>query len=302
MNEVTSVSSAAFPSIWLGDFRSRKEYEARAPRLAEAFSVFDWVDDRLLHSRHAFAYRAYCATCDSVTAMQVSWVYGAASPNGSMHPAWTETAACERCGLNSRMRALIDFLKTRCHLDKVRHAYLAEQTTPSYRRLKALLPSLVGSEYLGPEHESGATVTHWRRLHRVRHEDLTRLSFASGEFDLVITQDVFEHVPGYHKAFAEIRRVLAAGGRLVFTIPFFPELATTRIRASLGANGIEHHLPPEIHGNPVSDEGSLCFQNFGWDILEDLARAGFSDAMGSMYWGPWQGHLGFPFFVFSAQV
>jgi hypothetical protein len=69
------------------------------------------------------------------------------------------------------------------------------------------------------------------------------------------------------------------------TIPFFYDRAQTQIRASLGNDGIIHYLPPELHGNPVSSEGSLCFQNFGWDILSDLRQAGFSDAMASMYWG-----------------
>jgi hypothetical protein len=102
------------------------------------------------------------------------------------------------------------------------------------------------------------------------------------------------------KAFAELWRVLSSSGWLVFTIPFFYDLEVTRIRASQENMEVVHHLPPEIHGNPVSDEGSLCFQNCGWDILHDLRQAGFSDSMVSMYRGPWQGHLGFPFFIFSA--
>jgi len=164
-----------------------------------------------------------------------------------------------------------------------------------------MLPSLLGSEYMGAEHKTGDIIIRWGNLRRIRHEDLTALSFPDGEFDLAMTLDVFEHIPDYRKAFAELGRVLAPGGRLVFTIPFFYELETTRIRASVGPEGIIHHLPAEIHGNPVSDGGSLCFQNFGWDILLDLREAGFSDAMASLYWGPWQGHLGYPFFVFSAS-
>ncbi len=72
-------------------------------------------------------------------------------------------------------------------------------------------------------------------------------------------------------------------------------------RAGIKEDGsIEHYYPGEYHGNPVSSEGSLCFQNFGWDILSVLKEEGFSESVASLYWGPWQGHLGIPFFVFCA--
>jgi len=108
-----------FPSIWLGEFRTKAEFDALAPRLAEAFSVYDWIDDRLLYSRHSFTYPAYCAACEQVTQMRIDWLFGGwSNVTPSVHPAWTETGVCVRCGLNSRMRALLDFLKTRCNLKK----------------------------------------------------------------------------------------------------------------------------------------------------------------------------------------
>ena len=295
------MSRQHFPSIWHGEFRSKAEYDAAAGALGPTFQVFDWIEDRVLHSRHPFSYPGYCSACDAVSAMQVGWQFAGTGAGGSVHPAWTETASCERCGLNSRMRALIDFIKTRLDVSAIRQAYAAEQITPSFSVLQRMFPGLVGSEYLGPQYKSGEVQIHWRKLNRVRHEDLTALSMRDGSIDLAITQDVFEHVPDYRKAFRELARVLRARGRLVFTIPFFSELAVTRIRAKVGPGGVEHLLPAEIHGNPVSSEGSLCFQNFGWDILDELRAAGFEDAYAAMYWGPWQGHLGFPFFVFSAN-
>jgi len=50
------MSANKIPSIWLGDFHSKAEYDENAPKLAAAFSVYDWIDDRLLHSRHAFTF------------------------------------------------------------------------------------------------------------------------------------------------------------------------------------------------------------------------------------------------------
>lgn len=290
-----------FPSIWLGEFNGKEQYDAGLADLRDLYSVLDSIDDRLLISRHGFSLKAYCASCLGITRMRVTWHYGYANADGSIHPAWTETAACEQCGLNSRMRAVLDFLLRKTDTHRFRRVYMAECTTPSFRAVRKLWPEVVGSEFVGPEYLPGQTATIAHNGENVRHEDLTRLSFKNGEFDLIVTQDVFEHIPDYRAAFAECARVLSKQGMLVFTIPFFPSLSATQIRASVLHDGaIQHHLPPEFHGNPVSSEGALCFQNFGWDILPALRSAGFREARASMYWGPWQGHLGFPFFVFSA--
>ncbi|MGB9873119.1 MAG: class I SAM-dependent methyltransferase, partial [Anaerolineae bacterium] len=231
-----------FPSIWLGEFRAKVEFDRVASQLAAAFSVYDWIDDRLLHSRHGFLYPAFCSACERVTQMRVNWLFGGwSNVTPSIHPAWTETSVCQRCGLNSRMRALLDFLKTNHILRNIRRAYIAEQITPFYRILKRTIPSLIGSEYCGPGRRSGSRVFNWRYLQWVRHEDLTNLSFADNEFDLVVTLDVFEHIHDYRKAFAEIHRVLCPAGWLVFTIPFFYDLATTRIRASVNSDGTITH-------------------------------------------------------------
>jgi ubiquinone/menaquinone biosynthesis C-methylase UbiE len=52
--------------------------------------------------------------------------------------------------------------------------------------------------------------------------DATRLPFADGEFDLVATSKLTHHVPGWEQAFAELIRVLAPGGRLVYGDLVFP--------------------------------------------------------------------------------
>jgi SAM-dependent methyltransferase len=294
-----------YPSIWLSSFASKQSFDANSTRLHELFGVLDGIDDRMLPSRHPTSLQAHCTACDKATAMRLTWHYCAANAEGSVHPAWTETAVCQECGLNSRMRALIDFLRQLRAGEngtRFKRVYCAERTTPSYPVVKRLFAEVTGSEYLGPDKTPGQkSLLVKGHPQLVRHEDLTRLSFADRGFDLVVTQDVFEHVPDYPQAFRECARVLDHAGMLVFTIPFFFDQQATRIRASIRADGnIEHHLPPEFHGNPVSNEGSLCFQNFGWDVLDTLNANGFMEAKASLYWGPWQGHLGFPFFVFSA--
>jgi SAM-dependent methyltransferase len=179
--------------------------------------------------------------------------------------------------------------------------YIGERVTAAYRKLEERFHNLTGSEYLGDSVLPGAEVD--RDGLKIRHEDMTRLSFENGSFGLVITMEVFEHIPDYKAAFREARRVLNDTGRMIFTIPFFPTQSATSIRASVGEDGtITHHFPPEYHGNPVGDGSSLCFSHFGWDLLDELRWAGFATASANLYWGPWQGHLGTPFFVFHAGV
>jgi SAM-dependent methyltransferase len=289
-----------FPSIWIANFRNKHEFDRRSSELASLFGVLGGIDDNVLQSRHPFSIKAYCAVCSEVTSLNISWHYCGISDEGAVHPAWTETAVCEKCGLNSRMRALVDFLKNKiCKLNDKR-VYAAEQTTQAFKVFKRLFKDVLGSEYLGPDYKSGQKGMINRHF-LVRHEDLSCLSFSEAAFDLVITQDVFEHLADYRKAFSEIARVLALDGELVFTIPFFYDQEETLVRAGIKEDGsIEHYYPGEYHGNPVSSEGSLCFQNFGWDILSVLKEEGFSESFASLYWGPWQGHLGIPFFVFCA--
>jgi 2-polyprenyl-6-hydroxyphenyl methylase / 3-demethylubiquinone-9 3-methyltransferase len=53
-------------------------------------------------------------------------------------------------------------------------------------------------------------------LFRPTQGRLERLPFADGAFDAVVAADVLEHVPDLPAAVAELARVLAPGGRLVF--------------------------------------------------------------------------------------
>jgi GT2 family glycosyltransferase/glycosyltransferase involved in cell wall biosynthesis/SAM-dependent methyltransferase len=94
----------------------------------------------------------------------------------------------------------------------------------------------------------------------VRCEDLTQLTFEDSSFDVVISQDVLEHVPDPRKAFSEIARVLKPGGSHVFTIPYSPLLGTSVTRA--------------YHGDPVRAEGALVFTDFGADLSAMLEDAG----------------------------
>lgn len=98
----------------------------------------------------------------------------------------------------------------------------------------------------------------------VRSEDATRLTFPDNSFDIVISQDIFEHIKEVWRAFAEANRVLRPGGKHIFTVPLH-EGRKTRPRNS---------LPPVRHGDPLNPEGALVFWDFGDDLPERLNKMG----------------------------
>ena len=106
---------------------------------------------------------------------------------------------------------------------------------------------------------------------RFRCENLEQMTFEDATFDLIITQDVFEHIPRPLVAFQEIARVLRPGGAHVFTVPFTADKPTvTRVRVT-DEGAMEHVLPPEYHVNPVDSGGSLVVTDWGSDLPELVA-------------------------------
>lgn len=294
---------AILPSIWVNRYENYSDWRKVNDngQISLLFSLADNIEDRLILSRHNMTHHAYCSACNSLQQMTLTWKYGGINEMGSVHPSWTETPFCNTCGLNSRMRALISLLKVYGVTESSR-IFIPEQVTGAFSFFQKQYPGIVGAEYLGDALKSGTKKISPNLKGILRHEDITRLSFDDASFDVIITQHVFEHIPDFEAAFRECHRVLAPGGRMFFTIPFYSDTDSIEIIALKNANGIVTHLTaPEYHGNPVSDGGSLCFQHFGWGILDSLRKAGFQSCYAHQYWGPWQGHFGIFSFVFSAE-
>ncbi len=134
-------------------------------------------------------------------------------------------------------------------------------------RLARDCPGYVSSQYF-----HGIASGELHRGHRC--ENLEQLSFADNSLDLHVTQDVFEHLFHPDRAFREIARTLKPGGAHVFTTPLTEKHKPTQVAASLSTQGeVIHHMKPEYHGNPVSDQGSLLTFRWGYDICDYIQRA-----------------------------
>src|SRR5690606_2625202 len=85
------------------------------------------------------------------------------------------------------------------------------------------------------------------------NQDLQRLTFVDGAFDVVLTSDVMEHVRLDRRAHAEIRRVLAPGGSYLFNVPHTRGLRDTIHRVVVhdpdDPARDEYVLPKEFHGD-----------------------------------------------------
>ena len=78
------------------------------------------------------------------------------------------------------------------------------------------------------------------------------MSFNDNSFDVILSTDVFEHVPDIHKTLSEAYRVLKENGTMLISIPFDVNKNETIQRAVFENDKINSLLPEVYHVNPVS--------------------------------------------------
>lgn len=173
---------------------------------------------------------------------------------------------CVRCFSIPRWRAMIAVL---------------DSFFPDWRQLAIheSSPSGAASEKIARECRR-CVQTHWfpgvpRGAIRdgYRCEDLEQQTFGDAAFDLVVSQDVMEHVLDPGRGFAEIARTLKPGGAHVFTVPWFYWKPTLVRAARDEAGGVRHCETPDYHGNPIDANGSLVVTEWGADLCDFIHRA-----------------------------
>ncbi len=233
------------------------------------------------HAQNRSGFAETCYICGSFTFF--------ASQHGNLRE-----AQCARCGSTKRISDVArtvstlygppgdDPLPLPAVLNSLRRLRIFEAAASGpIHNILAALPGYTCAEFL--DH-----VDPGQLRNGVRCEDLTRLTFADDTFDLVITQDVFEHIIDFEGAFSQVFRVLKPSGRHVFTVPVNMSYPTRR-RVNASGEGNQTNLhPPVYHGDPLRSSGSLVAVDFGVDLVSILEKLGFvtTVADGGQWYGP----------------
>jgi SAM-dependent methyltransferase len=108
---------------------------------------------------------------------------------------------------------------------------------------------------------------------KFRCEDIENQTFADGSLDIVIAQDVMEHIFDPERAYREIWRTLRPGGLYIHSTPMNKSMVTSERCAERLSNRSIHHLTePFYHGNPIDEGGSLVTFLWGYDLPDLIAR------------------------------
>ncbi|MBI3767420.1 MAG: class I SAM-dependent methyltransferase [Deltaproteobacteria bacterium] len=258
-----------------------------------------WMIEHHLARTHAgpgpIRIPGFCTVCQQAVDFTASYDNAWRAPDGVSIPNWRDYLRCPTCTMNGRQRLIVQLIVEWVMSLPQRELvtiYMMEQISPLYRWATTTFPRIrwIGSEYLGPNCAPPS------QPGDIRHEDAEALTLASESVDLVISCDVLEHVNDPQRALTEASRILRPGGRALLTFPMDPNTPFNQRRATL-IDGRPHHLlPPIYHGNPLSEEGSLVFTDFGWEVLAQLRAAGFDDATLNVYWAYELGYLGVQFY------
>ena len=206
--------------------------------------------------KYYFENDGYCVCCDK----NVKFI--------ATNSWYRDNYICSNCKSIPRERALM---------------YLIEKFYPNYNlldihesspckrgaslKLQNKCPNYIASQYYG-ESDKGKIINGYR------NENLESQTFKDESFDLVITQDVMEHIFNPQSAFSEIARTLKPGGAHIFTVPLINKERTTECWAKLDDNNnIIFLKEKEYHGNPINPKGSPVTFHSGYDIVDLIYKS-----------------------------
>ncbi|MBG99518.1 MAG: hypothetical protein CMN58_04120 [Solibacterales bacterium] len=255
----------------LSYIRSLREWiQYQQSEKIELDAHYQLLDKSIPDHEGEFKIRGYSWTAAREVDFLCDFKYSSGFPSVN----WRERLECPVTFLNNRTRFSMLVLDLLGDIRNGDYLYIMEQTTPLFKFLNQKFENLIGSEFLGAEVPCGSISESG-----IRHEDATKLSFNDNQLKVILSFDVFEHIPNYKKAFAECCRALQNSGTLIFAVPFRQNSEDNLIRATLQDDGSVNHIcGPEFHGDPInSEEGVLCFQHFGWSMLRELKDCGFAD-------------------------
>lgn len=204
-----------------------------------------------MHMNEIFSHDGYCPICEKPATFS------------SKEKWFRDHLFCSGCGSIPRERALFKIITE--YYPNYRELDIHE-SSPGGRGASIKLHSEC-SNYTASQYYPNITPGLIHPKNGYRCEDIEKLTFPDGSFDLFITQDVMEHIFDPEKAFKEIARVLKPGGAHIFTVPLVNKIQKSERWATRKNDGtILYNHPAEYHGNPVDENGALVTMHWGYDI------------------------------------
>ncbi|TDR47674.1 methyltransferase family protein [Tahibacter aquaticus] len=214
---------------------------------------------RLLHTVRPFELglaRAPCAACS------FGWCLRLARSESGVR--------CPRCGASAVTQSLAAVVRSEVPELARCAAYEMSAGGPLVDCLRRHCASLVTSELLDG-------VAPGQTRDGVLCQNIEQLTFADASFDLCTSTEVFEHVEDDAAGFREVFRVLRPGGHFVFSVPLFDSAATVERMGWQEGRRVEL-LPAQYHADRYRGAVILVQRDYGRDIVERLAAAGFAQA------------------------
>lgn len=194
-------------------------------------------------------------------------------------------ARCKGCGASIRnsdtAAAILEFLGKKSKAlvelsDKDLDGVLILNTCSSGSIHNALkrFPGYICSEYF-------RDVPNGEFYEGIMSVELSKIPFPDNSLDLIISEDVFEHVENYECALSEIYRVLKPKGEHIFTVPIHDGKKTESRKKKRDV----------FHGDPNPESGGagvLVYTDWGEDITDIVANYGFETEIirGHCFYGP----------------
>jgi hypothetical protein len=213
-----------------------------------------------------FEAKGFCPVCEQTTAF-------VAEREQDLAPEWwghwfREALLCQSCGSIPRERALLAVLTL---LRPNWRELSIHESSPSDRGASLWLRNECRG-YIATHYDTSLSFGTVHPDRGYRSEDLAAQTFPDDMFDVVVTQDVFEHLFDPGSAISEIGRTLKPDGIYIMTVPIVRKDQPSIRRATINHGVIKHLLvPPQYHGNPIDPNGSLVTVDWGYDICAVLS-------------------------------
>jgi len=203
-----------------------------------------------------------------------------------------DTGYCFFCAANERNRALVEILKKiliikllckdrnlKTQISRINLTKYSLKTILKTIELEDIViyePSSIGaiynklknySKFIFSEYFPYPNLKKGQYFRNILFEDLQDLSFDDDNFDIVITQDVLEHVENPYLSFKEIYRVLKPNGVHIFTVPIGSNERTFHYFDDKGKHLFNRVV---FHNDPLRQKGAKVYTQFGTDIIEIL--------------------------------